>query len=321
MDTPQTLQEAIQYFSNFENCRRFMVEIRWPNGIVRCPYCDSEKVTFLAKARVYRCYGDHPRQKFSLKVGTIFEDSPIPLEKWLPAVRLLVNCKNGVSSYEIHRALGVTQKSAWFMLQRIRLAVQTKSFLKLGGSGKEIEADESFIGGVARFMHKGRRDRMITATGVKDKATAFGILERGGPVRVFAVPNRRKKALQGHITEHVEEGTSIYTDALMSYMGLNAKFQHDVIDHASHYVEGQVHTNGLENFWSLLKRALKGTYISIEPFHMFRYLDEQAWRYNNRATKELKITDGDRFRTALSQIVGKRLTFKEVTGKVGERAA
>jgi transposase-like protein len=232
-----------------------------------------------------------------------------------------VNCKNGVSSYEIHRALGVTQKSAWFMLQRIRLAVQTKSFLKLGGSGKEIEADESFIGGAARFMHKPRRDRMITARGVKDKAAAFGILERGGQVRVFAVPNRRKKALQSHIAEHVEEGSPIYTDALMSYMGLNEKFQHDVIDHAERYVKGQVHTNGLENFWSLLKRSLKGTYVSIEPFHLFRYLDEQAWRYNNRATKELKVTDGDRFRTALSQIVGKRLTFKEVTGKIGQRAA
>src|SRR5216684_7921622 len=321
MNKPKTLQQAIQFFTSYDNCRDFMVGIRWPDGKVRCPQCDSDKVTYLENARLYRCFQRHPRQKFSLKVGTIFEDSPIPLEKWLPAVWLLVNCKNGISSYEIHRALGVTQKSAWFMLQRIRLAVQTKSFLKLGGSGKEIEADESFIGGAARFMHRNRRDRMITARGVKDKAAAFGILERGGQVRVFAVPNRRKKALQGHIAEHVEEGTSIYTDALMSYMGLNEKFQHDVIDHAERYVKGQVHTNGLENFWSLLKRSLKGTYISIEPFHMFRYLDEQAWRYNHRATKDANINDGDRFHTALSQIVGKRLTFKEVTGKVGQRAA
>jgi transposase-like protein len=321
MQTPATLQEAIQHFANFENCRAFMVEIRWPNGAVQCPYCGSEKVTYLERARVYRCYGNHPRQKFSLKVGTIFEDSPIPLEKWLPAVWLLVNCKNGISSYEVHRALGVTQKSAWFMLQRIRLAVQTNSFLKLGGEGKVVEADESFIGGAARFMHPQRRKRLITSRGVKDKAAAFGILERGGQVRVFAVPNRRKNALQGHIAEHVEAGSPIYTDALMSYMGLNSKFQHEVIDHASRYVKGQVHTNGLENFWSLLKRSLKGTYISVEPFHLFRYLDEQAWRYNNRATKDVKVNDGDRFRTALSQIVGKRLTFAEVTGKVGERAA
>src|SRR5437868_14174562 len=189
MESPKTLQQAIQFFTDPENCRQFMVAVRWLDGKVRCPYCDSEKVTYLAKARIYRCYGDHPSQKFSLKVGTIFEDSPIPLEKWLPAVWLLVNCKNGISSYEIHRALGVTQKSAWFMLQRIRLAVQTRSFLKLGGEGKVVEADESFIGGAARFMHPARRKRMITSRGVKDKTAAFGIVERGGQVRVFVVPS------------------------------------------------------------------------------------------------------------------------------------
>jgi transposase-like protein len=320
MNKPKTLQQAIQFFTSYENCRDFMVAIRWPDGKVRCPQCDSDKVTYLENARLYRCYGDHPRQKFSLKVGTIFEDSPIPLEKWLPAVWLLVNCKNGVSSYEIHRALGVTQKSAWFMMHRIRLAMQTKSFLKMGGSGKAIEADESFIGGAARFMHKDRRNRMITARGVKDKAAAFGILERGGEVRVFAVENRKKKALQGHISEHVEEGAPVYTDALMSYMGLNEKFQHEVINHAEKYVEGKVHTNGLENFWSLLKRGLKGTYVSTEPFHLFRYLDEQAFRYNNRATKDNPVNDGDRFEMAMSRIVGKRLTLAEVTGKEGQTA-
>ncbi len=318
MNKPKTLQQAIQFFAKYENCRDFMVSVRWPDGKVRCPQCDSDKVTYLENARLYRCYGEHPRQKFSLKVGTIFEDSPISLEKWFPAVWLIVNCKNGISSYEIHRALGVTQKSAWFMMHRIRLAMQTKSFLKMGGSGKAIEADESFIGGAARFMHKDRRDRMITARGVKDKAAAFGIMERGGEVRVFAVPNRRKKALQGHIVEHVEEGSPVYTDALMSYMGLNEKFEHEVIDHAERYVRGNVHTNGLENFWSLLKRGLKGTYVSTEPFHLFRYLDEQAFRYNNRATKDNFIGDGDRFEMAMSRIVGKRLTFAEVTGKEGE---
>lgn len=320
MQKPKTLQQAIQFFSNFENCRDFMLSVRWPDGKVRCPQCGSDKITYLENARLYRCYGDHPKQKFSLKVGTIFEDSPIPLEKWLPAVWLIVNCKNGISSYEIHRALGVTQKSAWFMMHRIRLAMQTKTFLKLGGSGKEIEADESFIGGKARFMHKSRRERAILGPGPKDKATAFGILERGGEVRVFVVPTRRKKLLQGHIAEHVEEGSAIYTDELMSYMGLERKFNHQVIDHAEQYVKGRIHTNGLENFWSLLKRGLKGTYVSTEPFHLFRYLDEQAFRYNNRATKDNFIGDGDRFEMAMSRIVGKRLTFAEVTGKVGETA-
>src|SRR2546425_6516064 len=175
MESPKTLQQAIKYFSDFENCQRFMIANRWADGKVRCPQCGSLEVKYLPNARVWKCYEKHPRQKFSLKVGTIFEDSPIPLEKWLPAVWLIVNCKNGISSYEIHRALGVTQKSAWFMMHRIRLAMQTKSFLKMGGSGKAIEADESFIGGAARFMHKERRGRMITARGVKDKAAAFGI--------------------------------------------------------------------------------------------------------------------------------------------------
>lgn len=322
MSHPTTLQEAIQHFADYENCRAFMVEIRWPNGTVQCPYCGSEKVTYLAKARVYhRCYGDHPKQKFSLKVGTIFEDSPIPLKKWLPAVWMLVNCKNGISSYEIHRGLGVTQKSAWFMLQRIRLAMHTKSFLKLGGRGQEVEVDETFIGGAARFMHPEKRKRAMRR-GVEDKAPILGMLERSGEVRAFVVPTRRKHDLQSRIRAHVKAESAIYTDALLSYQGLKHQdFIHQTIDHAERYVDGQVHTNGLENFWSLLKRALKGTYISTEPFHLFRYLDEQVFRFNNRATKEVQINDGDRFRKALSQIVGKRLTYEEVTGKVGERAA
>lgn len=316
--TPKTLQQAIQYFGDYGNCRRFMIAIRWPDGNVRCPYCGSEKVTYLEKARLYRCYGDHPKQKFSLKIGTIFEDSPIALEKWLPAVWLLVNCKNGVSSYEVHRALGVTQKSAWFMLHRIRLAVQSQSFVKIGGKGSEVEVDETFIGGAARFMNPERRKRMITVRGVKDKTAVVAILERGGEVRASVVPNRRKEFLQGHIRANVKPNSEIYTDALLSYQGLDYQgFMHRVIDHAEKYVDGKIHTNGLENFWSLLKRGLKGTYVSVEPFHLFRYLDEQTFRYNNRATKDRPMNDADRFELAMSGIVGKRVTFAEVTGKVG----
>src|SRR2546426_6030967 len=187
MNKPKTLQQAIQFFTNYENCRDFMVGIRWSDSKVRCPQCDSDKVTYLENARLYRCYGDHPRQKFSLKVGTIFEDSPIPLEKWLPAVWLIVNCKNGISSYEIARDLKVTQKTAWFMLHRIRLAMQQKSFLKLGGAGKEIEADETFIGGKAQFMHKGKRK--VQGRGAVGKAIVMGILERKGKVRAKVVQN------------------------------------------------------------------------------------------------------------------------------------
>ena len=315
MESPKTLQEAIQFFGDFENCRQFMIAIRWADGKVRCPICDSEKVTYLEKARVYRCYGDHPRQKFSLKVGTVFEDSPIPLEKWLPAVWLLVSCKNGISSYEIAEALGVTQKSAWFMMHRIRRAMQCGSFRKLGGDGGEVEADETFIGGKARNMHLSKRQRRITGTGGKDKTAVMGILERGGEVRTVVVASRRKAVLQTEVKKHVEAGAALYTDALLSYDGLAGEYAHQVIDHAAQYVDGRVHTNGLENFWSLLKRGISGTYVSVEPFHLFRYLDEQTFRYNNRKNETV-----DRFKLALSQIVGKRLTYAEVTGKVGETA-
>jgi transposase-like protein len=320
METPKTLQAAIQHFSDPENCRKFMLGVRWLDGVVRCPHCDSDKVTYLEKAKLYRCYGDHPKQKFSLKVGTVFEDSPIPLEKWLPAVWLVVNCKNGISSYELHRALGVTQKSAWFMLHRIRLAVQSKSFAKIGGPGSEIEVDETFIGGKARNMHKSRRIKTKVREGNWGKTIVMGMLERGGHVKAKVIPNRRKPALHAAIEETIEKGTQLYTDEHVGYMDISPEYVHSVVNHLENYVAGRVHTNGLENFWSLLKRGLSGTYVAVEPFHLFRYVDEQAFRYNNRATKENPLTDADRFHLALSQIAGKRLTFAEVTGKVGETA-
>jgi len=307
MDGLKTLQEAIIHFSNFENCKAVMMRLRWPDGKVKCPHCGSEKVTFLSKNRVWKCYAGHPSPKFSLKTGTIFEDSPLPLEKWLPALWLLVNCKNGISSCETARDLGVTQKTAWFMNHRLRYALKDGGFGLLSG---EVEADETFIGGKARNMHSSKRERRITGTGGKDKTAVMGILERGGKIRTAIVPDRKKKALQAEVRKHVEAGAVLYTDALKSYQGLE-EFKHQVIDHAVKYVDGRVHTNGLENFWSLLKRGLSGTYVSVEPFHLFRYLDEQTYRYNNR--KEME--DYDRFELALSQITGKRLTYEHLTGK------
>ena len=321
MESPKTLQQAIQFFADFENCRQFMVAVRWPDGKVCCPQCGSQKVTYLKNARVYRCYEKHPLQKFSLKIGTVFEDSPIPLEKWLPAVWLLVNCKNGISSYEIARDLGITQKSAWFMMHRVRLAVQSGSFRKLGGEGSEIEADETFIGGKARNMHVDVRQRRITGTGTKDKTAVMGILERGGQVRTAVIPNRKKTAIQAEVKKHVEAGSALYSDALKSYDGLASEFAHKVVDHAVQYVDGRVHTNGLENFWSLLKRGINGTYVSVEPFHLFRYLDEQTFRYNNRATEDNPLNDADRFSYGMSHIVGKRLTYAGLTGKEGLTAS
>jgi len=306
MSDHATLRDAIIYFADFENCRQFMVELRWSDGKVKCPTCGAEKVTYLAKRRVWKCYADHKSPTFSLKTGTIFEDSPIALEKWLPAVWMLLNCKNGISSWELHRALGVTQKTAWFMLHRIRLAAQNKTFNKLAG---EVEVDETFIGGKARNMHATERAEKIHGRGPDGKAIVAAVLERGGTVRAKVCSTRRKPELQALIRENVEAGSELFSDALKSYDGLD-EFAHQVVDHAEEYVRGNVHTNSLENFWSLLKRSLHGTYVAVEPFHLFRYVDEQAFRFNNR-----DMTDIQRFVFVMRHIVGRRLTYKELTGK------
>ena len=316
MKAPKTLQEAIIHFADAENCLRYMVAHRWPDGVV-CPTCGRADVTYLATQKKWQCKSGHAKRQFTVKVGTIFEDSALGLDTWLPAVWLITSAKNGVSSCEIARSLGVTQKTAWFMLHRIRKAMQSGSMMKLGGNGGgEVEADETFIGGKARNMHLSVKQRRITGTGTKDKTAVMGILERGGHVRTAVIANRKKTVLQAEVRKHVEAGSALYTDALLSYDGLATDYAHKVVDHALEYVNGRVHTNGLENFWSLLKRGINGTYVSVEPFHLFRYLDEQTFRYNNRKD----MNDAGRFNRVISQIVGKRLTFAELTGKGLETA-
>ena len=283
---------------------------RWPDGVI-CPRCGSTKVSFLEKYNRWQCSVTHDARQFTAKTGTVMEDSPIGLDKWLMAMWLIGNCKNGISSYEVHRAIGITQKSAWFMDHRIRLAVGLEPAEKASG---HVEADETFIGQKARNMHASVRARKITGTGGKDKTAVMGILERGkdgkhNTVRTKVIANRKKKALQAEVRKHVEAGSALYTDALQSYNGLD-EFQHQVVDHAVQCVEGNVHTNGMENFWSLLKRGLHGTYVSVEPFHLFRYLDEQVFRFNNR-----KLTDAERFSLIVTGVVGKRITYDELTGK------
>ena len=311
---PKTLQDAVVYFSDPTTCREYVVARRWPDGVA-CPTCGNAKVSFLKNQNKWQCSSHHAKRQFSVKTGTIFEDSPISLDKWLCAMWLIVNCKNGISSCEIARDLGITQKSAWHLMHRIRRAMHTGSIEKLSG---HVEADETFIGGKARNMHVAQRQRRITGTGTKDKTPVMGILERSkdgkSRVRTSVIPNRKKTAIQGEVRKHVEAGSALYTDFLLSYEGLAGEYAHKVVDHAVEYVHGNVHTNGLENYWSLLKRTISGTYVSVEPFHLFRYLDEQAYRFNNRND----MSDGDRFDLAVRQIVGKRLTWAEATGKVTE---
>lgn len=309
MNEPQTLIEAIRYFSDPDVCLAFMVKLRWPNGVT-CPTCGSEGLRFISTRRLWECKAQHIKRQFSVKVGTVFEDSPVGLDKWLAAIWMIANDKNGVSSYEIARALGVTQKTAWFMLHRIRLAMDVAPSDKLSG---KVEVDETFIGGKARFMHKDRRERVIKGSGSVGKTAVMGLLQRHGPdgsrVQTKVIANTKRTSLSPEVRQRVTAGSEVFTDALRSYDDLSRDYVHQVIDHAEAYVRGQVHTNGIENFWSLLKRAIRGTYVNVEPFHLFRYLDEESFRYNTR-----KTDDASRFWRVVSGVTGKRLTYNELIG-------
>jgi transposase-like protein len=321
LPTPETLQAAIEFFSDPDRCHQYMVQMRWPDGVVTCPTCNLENPRYLANQRRFECRKKHPKRQFSVKVGTIFEDSPIPLKSWLLAVWQITNCKNGISSYELARALGVTQKTAWFMNHRIRLAMQGDGGGTMGFDGAEVEVDETYIGGKARNMHPEKRRQLGIRRGgaFAGKTVVMGLLERktakgASRVRTMVVPNVKKHQLVARVSENVADGATVYTDALMSYRNLGNYYEHKVIDHAEKYADGVVHTNGLENYWSLLKRAIGGTYVSVEPFHLFRYLDEQAFRFNERSGK-----DGERFEKTLRQVTGRRLTFEKLTAQEGVR--
>ncbi|HKF49546.1 MAG TPA: IS1595 family transposase [Terracidiphilus sp.] len=315
---PKSLQDAIIYFSNQDNCIEYLASRRWTDGAI-CPICGSDKVSaFNAKRRTWKCGSHHQRREFSVKVGTIFEDSPIGLDKWLTAIWLVVNCKNGISSYELARDLKITQKSAWFLLHRIRLAMANGSLEKIGGNGGgPIEIDETFIGPNPQKMHRDRREARYKAICARPNQPVMGMLDRElRQVRAKVVPNVRRDTLQNEILTQIEKGSTVYTDSAPAYDLLKAQdYIHEQVNHVKEYVRGEVHTQGIENFWSLLKRGLKGTYVAVEPFHLDRYVGEQVFRFNNRATKDNPLTDSDRFALAVSQITGKRLTFAELTGK------
>lgn len=328
----KTLQQALRYFSNEQTCIDAVALARWPDGRPVCPKCSGTEHYYLATQKRWKCKNGKCGKQFSVKAGTIFEDSPLGLDKWLMAMWMIGNCKNGVSSCEIARDIGITQKSAWFMLHRIRKAMQDGSLVKLGGNSGEVEVDETFIGGKARNMHKSVKARRITGQGhnVDDKTIVMGILERGkgtkkertpSQVRTAVIADRKKDTLHPMVKKHVVAGSALFSDELTGYMGLESEYERGVIDHAVKYVDGKIHTNGMENFWALLKRGISGTYVSVEPFHLFRYLDEQEFRYNNRGNKKHPVHDGQRFAMILSQVAGRRVTYKELTGKTDVRQA
>lgn len=324
-----TLQQAIVHFSDPDNCLKYMVDLRWPDGVVVCPTCGRTDVSWLANQSKWQCKSKHSKRQFSAKVGTIFEDSPLPLDKWILASWMVANCKNGVSSYEIARSIGVTQKSAWFMLHRIRFAMKEDSGGKLGGSqGGAVEIDESFVGGEPKNWHKAKREahrKTVRPARVRSYQNAFthktavlGMFDRESrQIRAKVVPNVRRDTLQKEILETIEFGSKVYTDQAVTYTSLKDKFVHETVNHAIQYVNGQVHTNSLENFWSLMKRNLAGTYVAVEPFHLDRYLDEQCFRFNTRRTH----SEEGRFAKVMRQVAGRRLTYADLTGKEAETTA
>ena len=306
-ELPKTLQQAIKFFSDDLTCIKLIASRRWADGVAVCPKCDDTNNTFLESRKVWQCKNKGCRKQFSVKVGTIFEDSPIGLDKWLTAVWLITGAKNGISSYEIHRAIGVTQKTAWFMMHRIRTAMETGTFEKLSGN---VECDETFIGGLAKNMHKWKRAEKIKGRGSVGKTAVMGIIERKGKVTAKVIDDLTKETLHSEVKDKVKKGANLFTDEWTSYQGLDEDYIHETINHSvAEYVRGNVHTNSIENFWTLLKRTIKGTYVSVEPFHLAKYLDEQVFRFNER-----KSNDKERFLGVLKAVTGKRLTYDELRG-------
>lgn len=305
-EIPATLMEAVRYFAEPANSIDFMRAIKWPSGKITCPKCGGDAVSEIKnRPGMHTCNVAACRKQFSVKVGTIFEDSPLGLDKWFVAVWSLANCKNGISSHELGRAIGVTQRTAWFMLHRIRKAMESNSFRKLDG---EVESDETYIGGKAKNMHKAQREKNITGRGGADKTPVQCIIQRDGDARTFVVPGTDAETLVGNIMRNVERDAAVYTDENTANASLGIHYDHSMVCHSQgEFVRGRSHINSAENFFSLLKRAIHGTYVAVRPWHLARYCHEQGWRFNWR-----QLNDAGRFLNALRGVIGKRLTYREL---------
>jgi len=309
MTHPTTLTEAIEHFAGPDRALAFMVGMRWPDGVT-CPRCDCERVSFLKSRRIWKCMGC--RKQFSVKVGTIMEDSPLPLKKWLTCMWLIANANNGVSSYEAARSIGVTQKTAWFMLHRIRHALRLDD-LPLDG---EVEVDETHIGARAPRMNARARKRHEAKRPGAEKTVAQNIVQRGGGSRSRVVPDTSRHQLQGRVRADVVPGSTVYKDEHASYVGLVGEYAQLTVNHgAGQYVSGAAHVQNAENYWALFKRCVKGTWVNISPEHADAYLAEQDFRYTAR-----KTDDGSRMMATAMLAPGKRLTWKDCVKGCGRGA-
>ena len=299
MKSPTTLIEAVIYFSKEDICIQYMAKLRWPSGAI-CPTCGRTDVSYLEKQKRWQCKSAHSKRQFSAKSGTIFEDSAIGLDKWLPAVWAIVNSKNGISSYELGKAIGVTQKTAWFMAQRIRAAMEYDTTEKLTGT---VEADETYVGGKSDLKHKYSNKQAVIGVVEKKKDT--------GKVRAFATKQADATVAVPFLRESVAPDSVIHTDESRIYNRVKRNFDHQVVNHSElEYVRNGVSTNTIDGFWNLFKRSYKGTYTHLSAQHLNRYVQEHSCRYNTRT-----MNDGDRFEYVINGVIGKRLSYKSLICK------